>query len=102
MVITEGQIIGKGSTLCTMHKVGETARAYIVELRQGNIVLTKEFLPKSLVKYKEYIFEIPDWLAKKLLIKDYVEVIRECAELRPQWLDELLRAIERIVSKEGA
>ena len=92
----KGCIIGKGSTLATMHKVSETERAYVVEFRQGNLRLNTAFLPKSQVKHEHDIFEIPDWLAKKLLIRDYTEVIQECAEKRPGWLDDILKAIDKI------
>jgi len=98
MKIHEGTIIGKGSTLATMQKVGETAKAFIVKFKQGDLELDTAFLPKSQVKYENGVFEIPEWLCKKLLISDYVDVIKNCAEVRPEWLDEILVAIERIVS----
>ena len=99
MKIWEGEIIGRGSTLVALHKVGETKKSYIVEVRQGKIKLDKLFLPKSQVRYTHGVFEIPEWLAKKLLLRDYAEVIKQCAKIRPEWLDDLLSAIDRITSK---
>ena len=98
MKIIEGEIVGIGSTLATIHKTGETKKAFIVEFRQGNQVIRSQFLPKSQVKYENGIFEIPDWLAKKVFIRDYVDVIKECAEKRPEWLDDILKTIDKITS----
>jgi len=98
--VAEGEIVGKGSTLVTLHKVSETKKAFIVEVRQGKMVLDTLFLPKSVTKYSDGIFEIPEWLAKKLLFRDYVQVIKECAEKRPAWIDDILNAIDRIAFEE--
>lgn len=102
MKINEGEIIGVGSTLRTLKKIGETEKAWIIgffgsdkegKLRQYDTI----YFPKSQVKFENSIFDIPDWLIKKNSIRDYAEVIEQCAKLRPEWLDDILQNIYAVI-----